>query len=729
MSYHVARKGSTLIQMIVAFTLLLSACGGPANTPPPEATAPGAAPTTAPSPTPTTGPEMRTVYRLGEGEVQVPVLPPATLDAVLDDGVQDGSWDYGQGLIFMLRFVSGEIAPEDIPGFEDPDVLSPTGIVRQAQDYLDDPDSDPQYRDEIARLLETLVPSQEALDRLSQPASSSFRSGMSLASFQRQAAPPPECADLASLGFKAGVNPGDYCYLFLEATVEGNRLRVYYPKWWQDDPTRMSWANAALRSLSKSASTYSQFGTYGDVNAVFSLTQLLSSFNTLAFESAFPANSPCPIVVLPLVYEDSTDEFLQTVAHEAFHCYQDWNFMMAPYDYHRWWAEGSAEYFSNVVYPNINAELGWMDSYYDRSITDPWFDLDYLNFLLFQFLANKLGNEGLLILLDNVSSAGNIQAQAQALANYGDMDALFEEFVVATMSTGVQDTGGTIILDHSYQVLPKTVESEGDQQFVVNPFVAGRFVIHYQKERRFLQEHKENDNVLHSAAASEDRHNLSSWSQLPPEVRSECKENLDYVAAVTSVDGPGILTAKVNKVEEADCDPCLLGTWAVDGNSYAAYLKRVFASGGQSVDIYVGGKLYLQFKEDGDLVTRRDGLEVSTSIASSPSLVTTVDGQGSGEYSSDGDTLTFHNVSSVTNNVKLRIEGVEVPSGSGSQMGTFGLFDGPPDSSGAGGGPTSHKTGYTCELHTLEFDFPQFGEVTFNRVDEIVPTPIPTPGL
>jgi hypothetical protein len=723
-----ARQGSTAVELILLCTMVLSACAGPATTPAPDVPTSGAdSATAAPSPTATSGPEMRTVYRLGEGEVQEPVPPPATLDAVLDDGVEAGSWDYGEGLIFMLRFVSGELAPEAIPGFEAPSEFSPTGIVRQAQDYLSDPDSDPQYRDEITRLLGILVPDQDRLDQLSQPATSSSRSGITLASFQRQTAPPPECADLASMGFNAGINPGDYCYLFQEATVEGSRLRVYYPKWWQDDPTRMSWANAALQSLSKSAATYSQFGTYGDVNAVFSLTQLLSGLHTLAFETAFPANSPCPVVILPLVYTDTNDAFLQTVAHEAFHCYQDWNFNMSPYQYHRWWAEGSAEYFSNVVYPNVNYEIRRTGAYYDRSITDPWFDLDYLNFLLFQFLANKLGNEGLLIMLNTVSSAGNVQAQAQALANYGDLDDLFEEFVVATMSTGVRDTGGTMIISHSYSVLPKTFEDEGDQQFVVNPFVAGRFVIHYQKERRFEQEPEENENVRHSAAISEERHDLNAWSKLPPEVRSKCEDNQDYVVAVTSVDGPGILTAKVNKVEEADCDPCLLGTWAVDGNSYANYLKRVFASGGQSVDIYVGGKLYLQFKEDGDLATRRDGLEVSTSIANSPSLVTTIDGQGSGEYSSDGDSLTFTNVSSVTNKVKIRIEGVEIPGGTGSQMGTFGLFDGPPRSS-ADGGPTSHKTGYTCELQTLEMDFPQFGQVTFNRVDEIIPTPIPTAG-
>jgi hypothetical protein len=739
MIHFSTRKASPLIQLIVIFTLVISACGGPATTPAPDVpTSSADSATAAPSPTATSGPEMRTVYRLGEGEVQEPMPPPATLDAVLDNGVEAGSWDYGQGLIFMLRFVSGELAPEDIPGFEAPSEFSPTGIVRQAQDYLNDPDSDPQYREEIRRLLGILVPDQDALDQLSQPAGNSFRSGITPITFRRQAGPPPECADIASLGFKAGVNPGDYCYLFQEATAEGSRLRVYYPKWWQDDPARMSWANAALQSLSKSASSYSQFGTYGDVNLVFSLTQLLGGQNTLAFETAFPANSPCPIVVLPLVYEHASDSFLQTVAHEAFHCYQDWNLTMSPYEYHRWWAEGSAEYFSNVVYPNVNYELRWMDAYYDRSILEPWFDLDYCNFMLFQFLANRLGNEGLLIMLKSVSSAGNVQAQAQVLANYGDLDDLFEEFVVATMSTGVRDTGGTNIRDHSYLLLPMSIQDKGDQQFVVNPFIAGRYIVHYRKERRFLQEPEEDDHVQHSAAARGEHRDISSWSKLPPEVRSQCNEDKDYLMAVTSVDGPGTVTDKVNTVDVAVCDPCLLGKWDVDPESFAAYMQRVAGSNAQTsqgpVEFGVSGHYYVEFKVDGDMTTRRADFQLRVAAGGNPAIITLIDSQGSAHYSTtDGESLSLWAVQNHTNSITSTLEGSGLSIRQAPAMTTveyFGAaFGSGSGMTGAESGPQSGTAKYVCGNDALDITSDSMGSLTFNRVDEIIPTPIPTPGL
>lgn len=701
-----------------------------------DAPAGDASATTEPGTRPSPTPETMTVTMLEEGEVEIPIPPPMSLDALLDQGVDDGAWDYGQGLVLLLSYVAVESGPDDIPGFEMPQELSPTGIVRQAQEYLDDPNSDPEYRDEIERLLGVLVPTQSDLDRLSRPAEQSD-GGISLADLQLQEDIPPECADIASLGFKAGLNPGDYCYVYEEASQGGHRLRVYYPKWWQDEPERKVWADTALKSLADSARVYSKYGRFGDVNAVFSLTQLLGGLHSLAFATGFPPDQPCPVVILPLINTNSQDDFLQTVAHEAFHCYQNWNMNLIPYRFHRWWAEGSAEYFSNVVYPEINYEHRWLNSYYLHSLYKPWFDLDYENFLLFQFLANKLGSEGLLIMLDKVSSSGDIQAQAQTLANYGDLDALFEEFVVASMSAGVLDSSGSRILKKTFPVIRiEPVDKEGEEQFLINPFVAGRFGLRYLKDRRFLEEPVEDEHVHYSSVARGELRNLEAWSALPPEVRSRCDRDQHYALAVTSVDGAGSFIAKINKVEEGACDACLLGTWDVDPDSFAAYFQRVAQSGGQqpgaSLEVSVSGHNYVVFKPDYSILTRRADFRIRIASSGSPGVITSLDTQGSASYTADGEKLDVWNVHDTTNSITTTVEGTGLTISQTPDQTTYSFFG---DSSSTRTGlpddeahPKSSVGAYTCTDKTLNITTNDFGDVLFHRVEEILPTPVPTAG-
>jgi len=698
----------------------------------PQSTAPAATQQVQPIPNPSPSPtaETMTVYLMGKGEVEIPIPPPDTLDSLLNQQVENGDWEYDQGLVFLLRYVVGELGPDEISGFEAPQEGSPTGIVRQAQDYLNDQDGDPQVRDEIGRLLGILVPSQDDLDRLSRPAEQSWRPGVSQIDFLPQQDVPAECGDIPSRGFSAGLNAGDYCYVYEETTVQGHRMRVYFPKWWMDDPARKSWADAALQALSDSAAVYAQYGTYGDIDAVFSLTQLVGGEDNLAFTSFFPSDQPCPVTILPLVDTESQDYFRQNMAHEAFHCYQDWNFTSQPYNDHRWWMEGSAEYFSNVVYPDVNYELQRTTTYYFRSPKIQWFYLDYNNFLMFQFLANKLGNEGVLILLDKISSAGSISAQADVIKNDGDQEALFNEFVVATMSDGVRDTSGTMIVKTDYPVLrTQDIDKEGDQEFVADAFVAARYAVRYRQERRFLEEPANDGPVLYSMAADELRMDPGAWSALPPEIRSKCQKDQLYALAVTSLKG-GIFTPKINKAEQADCDPCLLGTWEIDPESYAAHFLSLSGAGG--LDLTVGGHNYVEFKLDGDIATRLVDFQLAFATGGVPGLITTIDAQGSSKYSTNGQTLRLWDAQESTNSIVSTVAGTGIAvnqtpaTTSYSLLGTsleldYGL---PPDQSS----PQTAVGAYVCSVDSLEITPKDGGSVLLNRVEAVLPTPVPTAG-
>ena len=679
-------------------------------------------------PTPTSGPEMMTIYSLEDGEIQVPVPPPYTYGDLLSQNVEQGVWEYGEGLVLLLRSMSGELNAEVMDGFVQVEETNTTGLLRLASDYLQGPDRDPEYAEEVERLLGLLAPTQEYLDSLSRPRAAASRDGLFLTGYDRQTEIPAECANIVEEGFSASVDTGQFCYVYIEMTEQQNRLRVYYPKWWEDDPERIEWVDAAMTGLFDSSPVYSDLGRFDDVNVVFSISQPSDSATTLAYQTFFPADEACPVVALPLVYGDGLDQFKQTIAHEAFHCFQDWNLTTSPYSAHIWWAEGSAEYFSNVVYPTINDEQNRTESYYANSIHRPWFDLSYLNFLLFQYLGNELGDAQVIQLLETISASGGIAAQASTLTAYPNMDSLFLEFVVATTSTGVMDTGGGMIIEHPAPLRGlETIGQEGDTQFLIEPFVAGRFGVSYGEGKRFLETFEENESVRHSMAIEDRLQDPGAWSSLPVEVRSRCNDDEKYVLVLTSVDGPGDFKANVSLMEEAECDSCVLGTWDIETISYANYYERLFAAQGQPVELFVDGHFYFEFNEDGEFLTRRHDLEISTSIADQPSIVTTIDGQGQGEYSADGEILTIRGFSSVTNNVSIRIEGVEVPGGLGSSVASFKLFD---DSPGGLPGETqpNHSGSYTCSNELLSIEFPQYGDVSFLRVEDIVPTLVPTPG-
>ncbi|MGD8633851.1 MAG: hypothetical protein PVF85_09800, partial [Anaerolineales bacterium] len=147
-----------------------------------------------------------------------------------------------------------------------------------------------------------------------------------------------------------------------------------------------------------------------------------------------------------------------------------------------------------------------------------------------------------------------------------------------------------------------------------------------------------------------------------------------------------------------------------------------------SPEVEIGGHDYLQFGEDGKLQSRRVDFQLSIGINGAPALVTTTDAQGSGDYSADGETLEVMNMVDRVNKIEAS------PGGSGSmilnpQTGTVSIFGqiAPAPGLTASEDLPSESAQYTCRQKTLSVTIPEYGEVIYNRVDQIIPTPVPTP--
>ncbi|HSM58221.1 MAG TPA: hypothetical protein VK879_18855, partial [Candidatus Sulfomarinibacteraceae bacterium] len=175
----------------------------PAETPVAAGDPPAPTATATPEPTPT--PEQITVFRADGAETTMPPLPPAGYLELLERQVEAGEWTEAEGIIQLLRVLAGEVEREQLGPNTGVISESATGLVRHAHEVAQDPDTDPDDRAEIERLLNSLTPSQEALDFYSEPEngpqSGPDTGNPQAARLSRVQAQGGSCADLVGDGF------------------------------------------------------------------------------------------------------------------------------------------------------------------------------------------------------------------------------------------------------------------------------------------------------------------------------------------------------------------------------------------------------------------------------------------------------------------------------------------------------------------------------------------------
>jgi hypothetical protein len=690
------------------------------------------------SPTQTATLSSPTNSPIPEGDEESGELPPLSFDRILQAGIEAGNWSEGEGIVQLLKYFVGEISADQIQDISKVEEQAGTGIVRLAGDYLESPDGDPKTQEELERLLRMIFPPQEVLDLISQKGG--FVSSNKLASpskpslsQQDQAA----CQNLANQGYVGNVDPGVLCFFYEEKEIDGNILRVYYPEFWSGDEEKEALIGNTLDALADAVITYSGFDalTIKNVNLLFSI---LPDGSTNGEQYYFDIdNQACPITMFPRAAQSyNLEQYKQIVAHEMFHCVQDWSFTNTkPYSIQKWWLEGSAHYFSNLVYPNANREwasLPWFDQ---DSVTQSIFQMTYENFVFFQYMGNKYSPEVLIDILDRLSAYGEHDGQRAALAAVQGMEGNFNQFVVEYLSIGVLDSGGgRITTDPAKTTGTKPIKDKGEVQFTTGAFIATRYYADYEKEKRFLQSPIEEGNGSFSSVEYDLKKVINAWSSLPPEVRSKCKENIRYLFVVTTTnEGYYTHSANVNEAEKAECDPCLLGTWDVDPESYKAFMERIMAqadTGGMAINLGIGGHQYLQFVVDGKVYSQREDF----SIRINDQLTTIINGSGSGSYSANGKEMTVSNFLDVTESVGLDVGDGQITystDGSQANFSIFGMdYSSPTIGPGLNEGntPQTRSVEYVCEKDTLTITMPDFGDLLLNRVDKILPTPIPTPG-
>lgn len=576
-------------------------------------------------------------------------FPPADYVDVLNEKIASGEWSEEEGLIILLKLFAGETQDTSLEeGLLETEGF---GILNLAVEYLQT-GTDEAAKAEITRLLNLLVPSQDALDRYSIPAEQANRRPPGLAAPIRQE---QECATLWAEGFPDTRTPSFPCFMYGDGVAAGQPFRVYYPLAWRGGERRVIY-ESTLDALAASLNTFQAYGTVRPIYVVFTTLNHSTGLTTLAITNwtHFRPGEACPVIVYPTSFSLTHEQFQQTIAHEVFHCFQTWNLrdqgIGAGYNSSKWWLEGTAEYFSNLVYPSVNFEYRFADSFSLRSNSEPLTAMDYENFIFFQYLGNRLGPAGVIAFLRQMPVAPGSEQQLAALAATPGMEDMWEEFARGVFDQAIVDSDGSIAAIRGS--FSNTVPISGDLSVTLtgNPFVLARHRLVFSGEKQYAIVETSNGPGRSAARLSGMR---GVWQPLPASVSSCFEEKYILYTLTTTPNSQRAVTVTSIVTGDLPCDRCVIGQWRSTPESVLGYFRSVIAQTGDgSASVYVeevSGALIAEFREDGSAVAGYDNLVVHQTVTGSgvlggPAIETDIflqfNGTSSGRYSADGTHLT-----------------------------------------------------------------------------------------
>ncbi len=407
---------------------------------------------------------------------------------------------------------------------------------------------------------------------------------------------------------------------------------IYYP------PAELSPQNELLSLLIRRAviNALSKLddlivGTSGHYNVLAMKVILIPSATPDIIAETFQeqyvdGDAPCPIVVssfaLTSLYGNlSDDEFKQIIAHEVFHCFQALNY--GEVTNYAWWFEGSAEHFSNLVYPDTDYEHRHARTYNGSIAPFEHIDLGpghydhYSTTLFFQSLSQHQGDGAFLNFLQRQPREGGHETMHQALSNHPSIDEIFHQFTKDFLDRKVEDSSGEKMVPIvSAQPLPGLAPPTNQSVTfsTETPFHLALYSLKFESGYKYTITMRTSGAIGRSDAR---RAGEVEWGRLPPKIDA-CDQEKDYEVLLTSTAPPSenephsltiswererCLTCRHSSqgctsrscplptlsVEETEIaaqpvtpeianepfDQCLIGNWRLDPLSYRQQLTRL----------------------------------------------------------------------------------------------------------------------------------------------------------
>ena len=594
-------------------------------------------------------------------------LPTGYTD-LLQEKIDSGEWTPEEGLVTLLGLFAGEVQASQAGLGQGVLDGEGTGVLQMAGDYLQT-GTDLATKDKLTRLMNLLIPSQEALERYSIP------DEQASVSAPRRAAPVKQdevkCETLWEDGFPDYRTPKVPCYLVEDGNVGLDSYQCISPQTGVGIPARMPYKTATVEAIQASLTLYQHHALVKPIYLVFSTQEQAPGvgLHTLvwsAYERFRPATEACPVIVYPAALTALDPlQFRQRIAHEIFHCFlvrtlEDQ--LLGPGLDSIWWVEGAAEYFSNLVYPTANFEHLFKDAFSLQSTHLPLTSMGHENFAFFQFMGNSISPEGVIDMLAHMPTTPGLDAQVAALAAVPGMDDHFEGFVRSVLDETLMDSDGnamtfltsytdqfTFLSGFTIQVFPSR-----------QPFVVTRYWVTFAAEMEFAL------SVEPVAAGGEGRSAVrlidgkqGEWASLP-EVVGGCdlQHYVLYVITTTPGSVPHRDRFHYHRTE-APCDRCLLGSWEATNDSVIAYMQSAAVGDNAPKVESAAGSMFLRFEATG---TGSGGYKQLTlhqrggNYLEGAEVIVTMDGASSGRYTADGFAMTGLSHPSGTSAVSVSVE-------------------------------------------------------------------------
>lgn len=635
-----------LIIAIILMVIFLAGCGS--STPERAGTAAGEDQAQASTATALPEPDY---YDTKGNPVYLEPQPAEALDLMLEQ-VEAGELALEDGVLGLMRSLAGEGGGAEI------ELVAPGGVefnsgwgLSEIAYQLYQESDDPELKAELDRLLRMLAPPQEALARYAAP-SETFEAngGRSQPGLSRQIS----CSDVWHEGFPESEGPSPTCLLYDSFNAGGYEFWVYYPTQMHENANEMAHIKAAFDALKESQAKYSELVQVRSVDIVFSPLSAATIGGPATGAAMVPSFDPgelgtkaCPITVFKGGLEMAVDEFKQIIAHELFHCIHLWRKGVSGYSDLSWYNEGMAEYFSNVVYPNVNHEYKSVAKFHVRSVEESIFEMSYENTVFFQFLGNTYGDAWLIQFLDGMPTAGK-GAALSYLGGLPGMDQLFQDFAQAYMQGEILDTsqaflpGERLIPDENLVIFP----SVGQLRLEAKPFQVERASLLFEPEMRYelgleLVGEKAKENARKDGEGD--------WMPLPDTV-SACEDPVGFIEVLTTTTPDSISSIaatfdiSVELEQENECDQCLVGVWetAIADSDYWDAVIAGTADQETQLDTVAGLRRYI-FYEDSAYKSMTEGYTLvwqGPNVAGNVSVLTsTVDGFATGTYNTEGGVL------------------------------------------------------------------------------------------
>ena len=505
------------------------------------------------SPTATSEADTITVITADGEEMQVAPPPPDAIELILDR-VEAGNYTLDEAVIAALRIFAGEESDLDLFGGQPVQPLAGFRLSMLAAEVY--ANADAATKAEIERIANKLFPNAGETAQLP---TQSLQGGL--------LARPPKQDDCT-----------DDSYIYVRAgDIEGVIYNILVPEVCEADPRAVRLADATALAIEDSIRVYSQWASnLRDIEVYISghpgygpaeLAELRSeSVGAMAgfFAVSEIYEMACPIYVMPwLINFEPNERFRQLVAHEVFHCVERWEQGDISHPVTAWYAEGMADYFSGVVYPDANLEHQQLDAFNLLSASRSIVDMSYPAWVFFQYLGDAFGKEFVFDFLHVLPTAGTREDQLFWLAGSVDENT-FHQFGQAFLDQKLRDENGrtlpmsaVFLAGSSFSLTPGS-----DRLFEAGAFQLSRYRVSYEADKLYQVTFGHSGGGIFSARRIATD---GAWGDLPTDLKTRCVSQ-DYFVLITKTE-PGSeyrVSSHTEWPEEYECDECLMGTWEQD---------------------------------------------------------------------------------------------------------------------------------------------------------------------